>query len=150
MARGGELPNRAFIQEALREGRSATAALSAYRASGGRVRTQSFYRAWGEAERALGRSGAEAAANLGARPGAGNIEEVRTTHARGYGHVVQVVGVNPKTGEAATTTVTIRSDTLLERREAVAMAVGRVEEDQERYELRPVGGIYTGTERYVL
>lgn len=138
------------VQQALTEGLGATAALRVFRAAGGKVRTQSWYRAFGEAERALAEAGSEASANLDARPGWGRIETVHTPKATGYGHIVHVVGVNPKTGEETVSSITIHATTRLTRRQAVETAVQRVAENQERYENRPVGGVYIGTQHYVV
>lgn len=145
------LGNRAAAQLAIREGVNATDALRLYRSAGGSVRTQTWYRLYGQAQLEGALTSKEAAAPLNRVPTAGEIQPATVPRARGYMQRVTVYGRTPE-GFIMTREVSLRSTNLVSRGNAVNKALALVQagmDDPERRDRYPMAallmGTYTGT-----
>lgn len=117
---------RGLIHSLVNEGGNPTATLRMFREAGGRMRTQTWYRMWGEVtnERALG--GIEEGAPLNQVPGRTETLTMTTRRAKGYMQRVQVVG-RDISGNAITKTIDIRTPELMTRSDAIGKATDIVE-----------------------
>lgn len=145
------LGNRAAAQLAIREGKSATEALRLYRQAGGSVRTQTWYRLYGQANLEGTLAGPEASAALNRVPTAGEIQTATAPRARGYMQRVTVFGRDSE-GNVLTREVSLRPGRLVSRENAVNKALALVQagmEDPEKRDRYPMKallmGTYTGT-----
>ena len=150
MAAGSDWPFSA-AQIAIREGANATDALRAFRAAGGSVRTQTWYRLYGQAQLEGAMSGREASAGLARVPVSNEIQTRSVPRATGYMQRVTVFGRTDQ-GDIVTREVSLRSSRLVSRANAVAKALALVQqgmtdpESRDRYPLRALLlGTYTGT-----
>lgn len=147
---GSNIP-RASVQAAIREGANASDALRAYRAAGGSVRTQTWYRLYGQVQLEGVMAGREAGASLRARPTAGEIQQATSVRARGYMQRVTVLGRDSE-GNIISRETSFRSDNLVSRQNAINKALALVQagiegpEGRERYAMTAVlAGFYSGT-----
>lgn len=148
------LGNRAAAQLAIREGQSATAALRLYRQAGGSIRTQTWYRLYGQAQLEGVTTSKEAAAPLNRVPIAGEIQPAIVPRARGYMQRVTVFG-RDEGGNIITRDVSLRSGRLVSRGNAVNKAMALVQagmddpERRDRYPMRTLlMGTYSGTYQF--
>jgi hypothetical protein len=99
-----------------------TAALRAWRAAGGKIRTQDFYRAYGEAKAQLALAQSEVGADLQAVPEESQIAQGTFPRARGIAHEVVIVG-RARSGEILTKRVEVPTgQTPIQRLQAIERA----------------------------
>lgn len=142
---------KGLVQRALREGVGATDALRVFRDAGGRIRTQSWYRLYSQAQLEGVMSGREAGANLRSRPTSGEIQTATSRRATGYMQRVTVMGRDAG-GNIISREVSFRSNNLVSRQNAINKALALVQggiegpEGRERYAMSSVmAGFYSGT-----
>ena len=145
---------KGLIQTALREGGSATSALAGFRAAGGRIRTQTWYRLWGQTELERARVGDEIGANPRRIPTSGEIQTSTSRRARGYMQRVTVLGRDAD-GNVLARDVSLRPGALVSRQNAIDKALALLQagmetpEGRERYPLRALlAAFYVGTYRF--
>lgn len=150
MAAGGAYP-RGLIQRLAEAGESSSRSLSEYRAAGGRIRTQTWYRMWGEIENERSLAGIEEGQPLHLKPTGDEIMQMTTRRASGYMQRVQVFGRTAQ-GDVMTKTIDLRTGDLVSRRNAIGKAMGVVEgiESESGREtgsvpVAVVGAVYGGT-----
>lgn len=112
-----------FISRALREGRTASAALTAYREAGGKVRTQTWYQLYGQAQAAGVHRGQEPTRNLHRRPLASEAITWTTRGAKGVMQQVELYVRERSTGLVVTRYYNIRSDKFISRANAIRKAM---------------------------
>lgn len=134
-----------FIAQAIREGRSATGALEAYRAAGGSTRTQTWYRAWGQVQATLGDYADELDRRQDRRPVAGEIRAMTTKRASGYLQQAQVFMRDRETGEIVSKHFSLRGSGVISRQSLIDTAIDTYGNFADQYQMQVVGGIYTGT-----
>jgi hypothetical protein len=142
---------RWVAQIAIREGRNATDALRIFREKGGRVRTQSWYRLWGQAQLEGIQGAHELEAPLHLRPQAPDIQTMSTRRSTGYMQRVVVMG-RDSLGYVVSKDVSLRTDRLVSRRTAIKRAVellnthgGRFPEQSDSEPMSVIAGFYQGT-----
>lgn len=145
---------KGLIQRALREGATPTHALSAFREAGGRIRTQTWYRLWGQSEVERARIGPEAGAALHRVPTSSEIQTATSRRARGYMQRVTVLGRDAD-GNIIARDVSLRPRSPVSRQNAIDKAIALLQagmetpEGRERYPLRAIlAGFYAGTYRF--
>jgi hypothetical protein len=131
------LDPRQFIARALRVGITPTAALRAFRASGGRIRTQTWFQVAGEVRAALAVQPQAQAASFRRRPLADEISRMTSRRARGFEYRFRLGGRLTETGEQVVVFHSVRSPELLRISEAAAIAVSTAADVQARY-VRPL------------
>jgi hypothetical protein len=143
------------LTAAIKAGQSATGALKAFRESGGRVRTQTWYRLYGQLQLEGATASKELASPLNRRPTADEIQEVTSRRARGYMQRVTIMG-RDENGLVIARDVSLRVDALVSRQAAIDKALALVregmedEETRDRYPLKSIiGGVYQGTYLFV-
>jgi hypothetical protein len=117
---------RGLVQRLAEAGANPTKSLTEFREAGGKLRTQTWYRMWGEIENERSLAGIEEGKPLHLRPTEGEIMPMTTRRASGYMQRVQVVG-RLQGGGMLTKTIDIRTDKLVSRINAVGKARGIVE-----------------------
>ena len=142
---------RSLIHKLAESGASASGALSEFRAAGGKMRTQSWYRMWGEVENERSLGGIETGRPLHLRPTQDEIIPMTTKRASGYMQRVNVV-TRDADGIMATKTIDVRSRGLISRKNAIGRAMQIVEgittstsEGAKQYYHEVVTGFYGGT-----
>lgn len=142
-----------FIRDLVLEYPTPTAALRAWRAAGGHVRTQDFYRAYGETKAQLALAGPEMGKDLNLTPDESEIVTGVFPHARGIAHEVIIIG-RSRSGEIISKRVEVPTgDRPIKRLEAIERAEEWAKgffsaEGQKRTDLVTVyGGIHVGTIR---
>jgi hypothetical protein len=142
---------KTVAQQAMREGTSATQALRLFREAGGQVRTQTWYRLYGQAQLEGAMASKEFSAQLRRIPTASEIQTATAPRARGYMQRVTVYG-RDENGNVITRDVSLRGDRLVSRENAVAKAMALVQagmEDPEKRDRYPLAallmGAYQGT-----
>ncbi len=120
MARSGYFGS--YIGRLVTEYPTPTAALRAWRAAGGRVRTQDFYRAFSSARQQLALAPWAAGRDLRFRPSEEDIMPEPTVKATGIAHKVMIIG-RIRTGEIISTATTVPAgDTPMSRAAAIKKA----------------------------
>jgi hypothetical protein len=139
------------LQSAIKSGTSATNALGSFRAEGGRIKTQTWYRLYGQLQLEGVMASKELAAPLNRRPTADEVQTVTSRRARGFMQRVTVMGRDDE-GLVIARDVSLRNDTLLSRGNAIKQALALVqagmedEDTRDRYPLKSLlGGFYQGT-----
>lgn len=120
-----ELPSdaRAFIPELMRSGYSASGALAFLRANGAGMRTQTFYRTWGEVARSLALEPGMADRPLDSLVSPADMATWRAGRPGTFGFQVNVVLRDAATGLVRTATRFVFSPTNLTPQEAIDKAV---------------------------
>lgn len=134
-----------FIATAVREGLSATGALKAYRAAGGSVRTQTWYRAYGQVSHAIADYGAELERAQHRIPTAGEIRKWSTVTASGFAQQAQVFMRDRETNEVVARNFTLRGAGMISRQGVIEQAMNTFSDFSDQYGMQIVGGIYTGS-----
>lgn len=139
------------IQAAIAQGVNATSTLAAWRARGGRIRTQTWYRVWGQIENEQLQAIPEAAASPSRRPAAGEIQ-LRQSKRPGAYHQDVVLIVQDAHGNVNLRNVHLRTPRLMSRRAAVRLAQSKwntigpeAKQGTSGTAWRAIGGIYFGT-----
>jgi hypothetical protein len=143
MAEGSDLPVWAVL-DALRDGKSATAGLAAYRAAGGEVRTQTWYRLHGEVQSALAGKISEASAPLGRRPTGDELTTWTTRNAAGYLQQVEVLVRDRATGEVMAKPFSVTGPDLVSRGAAISEALDAYMGNADIYEEQVLGAVHVG------
>ena len=139
------------IQAAISEGRSATETLRDWRARGGAIRTQTWYRVWGQVENEQLQAIPEAAEPPHRRPTPETIQE-RTTKRPGAYHQDVTLIVQDAHGNVELRNVHLRTPRLLSRRGAIRAVKDKWNQispergpGQSGTVWKAIGGIYLGT-----
>ena len=139
------------IQGAIRQGRNATESLNAWRERGGSIRTQTWYRVWGQIENEQLQAIPEAAERPTRRPTADQIQERASRRPGAYHQDVTLI-VQDRHGNVELRNVHLRTDRLLSRREAVRRAQGKwndvgpeARQGSSGTTWKAIGGVYLGT-----
>lgn len=147
----GEAWPRSLIHRLTETDLTASGALKEFREAGGKMRTQSWYRMWGEVENERSLMGIETGRPLHLKPTGDEIIPMTTRRAAGYMQRVQVVTRDAE-GNMATKTIDVRSKTLISRKNALRRAEGIVEgittstdKGAEQYYHAVVTAFYGGT-----
>lgn len=150
MPRGEAYP-RSLIHKLTESDLTSSQALAEFRAAGGKMRTQNWYRMWGEVENERSLSGIETGLPLHLKPTGDEIIPVTTRRASGFMQRVQVVAMDAD-GTHFTKTIDVRSKGLISRKNAIIRAEKIVEgitvagsEGQEQYYHAVVTAFYGGT-----
>lgn len=133
-----------YMAELMRLGHNATSALQAYREAGGAIRTQTWYRGWGEVARSIADREQVALAPKDRRPVAGEISQWTTPSKRGFVYQVQTQVRAIGTSEVFTTMTSFRSDVLVPYQDAIEGALGYFADEAENYGEQVLGGVVTG------
>lgn len=143
--------SRWIAQTAIREGRNATDALRMFRALGGSVRTQTWYRLYGQAQMEGIQGAHELEAPLHRIPETQDIQQMTTRRSRGFMQRVVVMGRDSH-GLVVSKDVSLRTDKLVSRKTAVNRAVelltthgGNFPNAQDSEPMTVVAGFYQGT-----
>jgi len=126
---GAPLYAGTYAARALGEGLTATAALRDFRAAGGGIQTQRWYRLWGQAEFALGDQQSEIARPLSRIPERGTLPVIETRNTTHLQQRVRVFGIT-REGAYDTRVVTVRSPNGVSRANAIRRAIGIVATSQ--------------------
>lgn len=97
---------RTFARKLIEEGATPTSALRMWRQAGGHIRTQDWYRIWGEARTQIALAPHEQGRSLTARPTESEIATMQTKQRRGIAHEVIVIGRN-RAGEVVSRRVEV-------------------------------------------
>lgn len=142
---------RWVAQVAIREGRNATDALRLFREAGGSVRTQTWYRLWGQAQMEGIMGSHELQQPLHLRPEAQDIQKMSTRRSSGYMQRVVIMGRDSH-GLTISKDVSLRTDQLVSRGTAVNRAVelltthgGQFPQAQDSEPMTVIAGFYQGT-----
>lgn len=134
------------VLDAIGSGQSASASLKGYRAAGGEVRTQTWYRLFGEVQGALGNRLSEASAPLHRRPAQEEVTQWSTRNAAGFLQQVEVLVRDRATGEVSARPFSVTGDQLRSRgsviSEALDVFAGGVEDGP--YEEQILGAVHVG------
>jgi hypothetical protein len=139
------------LQQAIRTGETPTAALAAYRAAGGSIRTQTWYRLYQQLEIEGALQSKELASPLNRRPTAEDLQLATTRLATGFMQRVVVMAEDDQ-GRIRGLDVSVTGEGVVSRRSAIADALAKVqagmedEDTRDRYPFkRIIGGYYQGT-----
>lgn len=128
-----------------RQGLTPTRALREYRANGGRISTQTWYRLWSQVAVQLRLVGVEAQRPHEAVPTGTEIQRRSTKFARGYQQNINVLMRDIGSGVIVSKPYSLRAEGLLSRGGAISAAIEHYSSYAADYELVPLGGVYTGT-----
>jgi hypothetical protein len=132
--------------DAILSGLSATAGLKAYRAAGGKVASQTWYRLTGELQAMLADREGIYNEPVNLRPVASEIKTWETAKAKGYIQQVEVLVRDRGTGEIISVPFSLQGNSLVSRRSAIRAALDVYSDDNaRRYNQQVLGAVYTGT-----
>ena len=134
----------AFIAKFVKEGMSSSAALNAYRSAGGKIRTQSWYKLYGEAQAVIVRREAVSKAPANRRPLAEHITTWTTTKQRGYSYQFEIQVRHRGTGAIESVFHAVRTDKLISYGRALARAMETFDPVKDSADYQVLGGIVTG------
>ena len=139
------------IQAAISQGATATASLAEWRSRGGAIRTQTWYRIWGQIENEQLQAIPEASRPVSRRPTADEIQ-TRTSKRPGAYHQEVTLIVQDSHGNVELRNVKLRTDQLLSRRGAVKAVSAKwnevgpeAKQGTSGTTWRAIGGVYFGT-----
>jgi hypothetical protein len=145
MATSRDLPTGAAL-DAILSGYSARAGLAAYRQSGGRVATGTWYKLTGELQAMLAAREGIYDEPINRRPVASEIQRWDTAKAKGYIQQVEVLVRDRSTGEIMSIPFSVTGRTLVARSTALAKALEVYGgENLKKYPQQLLGAVYTGT-----
>lgn len=131
---------------AVTEGWSATAGLDRYRAEGGHIANQTWYRMFGEIQHSLSDRAGAYNEPLNLRPVAAEIKTWTTKRATGFIQQVEVLVRDKATGQVISVPFSVTGKTLVSRRNALQQALSVYsDENATKYNQTVLGAIYTGT-----
>jgi hypothetical protein len=133
-----------FMRRLIEEGASAAEGLRRYRAAGGAIRTQVWYRSFGETARVLAEKGKVLAAPRTRRPAADEVTTWTTRRATGYIYQAEVQVRLRGTSEIFTTNFSFKSDRLVRYGAALDSILDAATSDIEQYGEIVLGGYMTG------
>lgn len=135
-----------FALDAILQGYSARAGLSAFREAGGHVASQTWFKLTGELQASLADREGIYNEPTHLRPVASEIRTWTTAKARGYIQQVEVLVRDKGSGEIISVPFSVHGRTLVSRRVAMNQALDVYSDDNaERYGQQILGAIYTGT-----
>lgn len=138
------------IQSLLRQGDvGPTQALREYRAAGGQIRTQRWFRAWGEMAAELAARPAVQAAPLESYPEGGQLTRVQSARPGAYLYVGGVMVFDRPTNEPILKAASIRSSTLLTYAQAQNLLEQQVGMGADSYGYTVAGGYVTAVRELV-
>lgn len=150
MAKDYDYP-KGLVQRALREGESAASTLRAFRAAGGRIRTQTWQRMYAQAQLEGLMTSREFGAQQNRVPTSEFIQKSTSRRAEGLMQRA-VVFLRNADGLVISKDISIRTDRLRSRQDVVDKALAIMQgaltdpETSERYAVSAIlGGAYTGT-----
>lgn len=124
MARNPGLGNPApYAVEAILEGYSATEGLNVLRDAGWGIRTQSWYRAYGEAQEALGNLRDVSGLDVFATPGRDQFVQWTAGSEPGFVYQFGIDVIDPETGLTMTIPHTVISDEIIPISQAIGQAI---------------------------
>lgn len=132
-----------WVQRALREGLSPTAALKVAREAGLSIRTQEWYRVYGQERANLALTAMARDLPLNRRPAASEIGRWTTRRRKGYAYRVQGVLKDRVTGATKNAYITVTYDRLVSRGKAIADAMAGFTDAEDRYPAELLGA-FTG------
>jgi hypothetical protein len=128
------------------EGKSARQGLAEYRAEGGRIASQTWYRLVGEMQAMLASREGIYDEPINLRPVASEIQTWTTNKARGYIQQVEVLVRERATGQIISVPFSVSGRSLVSRRNAISQALDVYSDDNaQRYNQQILGAVYTGT-----
>ncbi len=135
---------------AVESGWSATAGLDRFRAEGGHIANQTWYRMSAEIARSLGSRIGTYNEPVNRVPTPAEVQDWTTQKAAGYIQQVEVLARDKVTGEIISIPFSLTGRTLVSRAKAMKAALDVYGSDNERkYAQQILGAIYTGTYRAV-
>jgi hypothetical protein len=138
-----------FIQSLIGQGVSPTAGLRQYRQAGGAIRTQRWFRAWGEMQAEISTRPVVVAAPLTSVPTRQEITRVESKRPGAYLFRGGVMAFDRQTGEVEIRPSSVRSRTLMRYEEALAAMVEQLASNAEEYDISVVGGFITSVRELV-
>jgi hypothetical protein len=131
---------------AVTEGWSATAGLDRYRAEGGHMANQTWYRMFGEIQRTVADRGGTYNEPVNLRPVASEIKTWTTAKASGYIQQVEVLVRDRATGQIISVPFSVTGRSLVSRANALQQALDVYSDDNaKKYDQQVLGAVYTGT-----
>ncbi len=144
----GPYPIQAAIT-AIRQGLSANAGYRAFQAAGGHLARSTWLQTFSEVRRSLSDSLDEAGRPLSRRPQSNEVTTISTKYSQRFIQQVDVYVRNRDTGEIESKPISITTDSLITRgqaiREALTIAEDGVTGSPDRFNEQILGGTYTGT-----
>jgi hypothetical protein len=132
----------------LASGLTASQGLQAFRASGGGIRTQTWFRLWGQAEFAGIHTSSEVGQPLNRVPQRGTLPTITTGTKTGIQQRVRVFGLTPE-GAVDSRVVTVRTRNGISRQNAIRQAIAAVANTdsggQSSQGLNPISGVHIGS-----
>lgn len=131
---------------AVQEGWSATAGLDRYRAEGGHMANQTWYRLYGEIQGSVADRSDVMNQPLNLRPVASEIKTWSTKNATGYVQQVEVLVRERATGQIISVPFSVTGRSLVSRANALQQALDVYSDDNaKKYNQQVLGAVYTGT-----
>ena len=122
--------------------------LAEYRAAGGSLRTQDWYRLWSQTVSLREQAKRASMRDRDTIPGADEIQERDTELARGYGQWVLVTQRTRGEGDMIVTPFLVKTADPITPGDAETQAVQWATQDERKYNRRLLGVTYIGTERF--
>ena len=138
-----------LIQSLIGQGVSATEGLRQYRQEGGAIRTQRWYRAFGEMQAEIATRERVMAAPVRSVPSGAEIVRVESARPGAYLYRGGVMAFDRSTGEVEIRPASIRSRTLMRYDEAMAAMAEQLEAHAETYGISVVGSFVTAVRELV-
>lgn len=107
------------------------------------MRTQTFYRLYGQAQLEGISASAELDRPMHRRPIAGEVQPMTVRRPGGFIHRVTVMGRDAD-GLVISKRVSLKVDQLMSRRNAIATAISKIADSLDRYGIVPLTGFHTG------
>jgi hypothetical protein len=127
-------------------GKSGREGLVDYRASGGRIASQTWFRLVGEMQAMLASKEGIYNEPTNLRPVASEIQVWTTTKAKGYVQQVEVLARDRDTGQIISIPFSVTGRSLVSRRNAMQQALSIYSDDNaSKYNQQILGAVYTGT-----
>lgn len=136
-----------WVASAVRQGISARQGLREYRAAGGTIRDNTWFKLYTEQSTTTAAMQSEMTRPLNSIPGASEMIVMTTKRATGYLQTLDIYTRLKGTDVVSVRPFMFSTDTLMSRGEALTKALTMMQQavDEERYEETLLGGVYTGT-----
>jgi len=132
--------------DAILSGLSAREGLKQFRAAGGRVASQTWFRLTGELQAMLADREGIYNEPVNLRPVAAEIKTWTTAKAKGFIQQVEVLVRDRGTGEIISVPFSVQGRSLISRRAAIAQSLEIYSSDNaKKYNQQILGAVYTGT-----
>jgi len=142
----GDLSPAQWALLAVEDGWSATAGLDRFRAEGGAIRNDTWYRMYSEIKTSLAGRAGTYNEPVNRIPTASEVKQWTTAHAKGYIQQVEVLVRDKTTGEVYSAPFSLAGKTLRSRAAVLKHALEQYTGDsEEKYAQKVLGAIYTGT-----